>query len=65
MNDGAVKKAVSEVDLLIDGKGRVLLRKSGTEPKIRVMIEAETEKQCNEYAQKIVDVIIERGHRVE
>ena len=38
---------------------------SGTEPVIRVMIEAESEEKCKVYAQKIVDVIIERGYSVE
>ena len=56
---------MTEVEALIGGKGRALLRQSGTEPKIRVMIEAETEEKCTTYAQKIVDVIIERGHSVE
>jgi len=64
-NDAEVKKALTEVEALIGGKGRALLRQSGTEPKIRVMIEAETEEKCTTYAQKIVDVIIERGHSVE
>ncbi len=63
--DPEVKKAFDEVEALIDGKGRALLRQSGTEPKIRVMIEAETAEKCEEYAQKIVNVIIERGHSVE
>lgn len=65
MNDTEVKNALAEVEALIDGKGRALLRQSGTEPKIRVMIEAESEEKCKVYAQKIVDVIIERGYSVE
>lgn len=65
VNDVEVKNALAEVETLINGKGRALLRQSGTEPKIRVMIEAETEEKCKEYAQKIVNVIIERGHSVE
>lgn len=65
MADGKVLDALKAVDEEIDGKGRALLRQSGTEPVIRVMIEAETEDKCNEYIKRIADVIIERGHCVE
>ncbi len=65
MADGKVLEALKSVDEEIDGKGRALLRQSGTEPVIRVMIEAETEEKCNEYIKRIADVIIERGHCVE
>lgn len=64
MNDPAVLAELDKVEKLIDGKGRTLLRESGTEPVIRVMIEAETEKKCAEYADQIVDVIIKGGHSV-
>lgn len=63
--DKDVLQRLEEVKELIAGKGRALLRQSGTEPVIRVMIESESEEKCTEYAQKIVDVIIERGHGVE
>ena len=61
-NDEEVKKVFAEVEALIGGEGRALLRKSGTEPKIRVMIEALTEELCEEYADKIIKVILERGY---
>lgn len=63
--DADVQQSLKEVEELIAGKGRALLRQSGTEPVIRVMIESESEEKCVEYAQKIVDTIIERGHGVE
>lgn len=63
--DKDVLKAVSEVEALIDGKGRALLRESGTEPVVRVMIESTTEENCRNYAQKIADVIIKGGHSIE
>ena len=65
LNDEAVLREKDEVEKLINGKGRVLLRKSGTEPVVRVMIESESEELCVQYADRIVNVIIERGHSVE
>ena len=57
----AVQQAVKAVEEKIDGKGRVLLRKSGTEPVVRVMVECESKVQCVELAQKIADVIVENN----
>ena len=57
----AVQQAVKGVEEKIDGKGRVLLRKSGTEPVVRVMVECESKVQCVELAQKIADVIVENN----
>ncbi len=65
INDAEVKKALAEVEGLINGNGRALLRQSGTEPVIRIMIEAETSELCEEYAEKIAAVIKERGHLSE
>ncbi|MEE1198939.1 MAG: phosphoglucosamine mutase [Acutalibacteraceae bacterium] len=64
-NDPDVKAAVEEVEKLINGNGRVLIRESGTEPVIRVMIESETDELCREYAHRIADVIIANGHKAE
>ena len=60
-----VLAAEKKVNELIDGKGRALLRESGTEPVIRIMIEAETLPLCEEYAEIIAKVIRERGHLSE
>ena len=65
MNDQAVLDAQAEAEKLIAGNGRTLLRQSGTEPVIRVMVEAETSELCEKYAAMIADVIKERGHCVE
>ena len=44
--------------------GRILVRESGTEPLIRVMVEAESEEQCHAYVDQVVDVIRARGHEL-
>ncbi len=63
--DEAVLAERDRIEKLIDGNGRVLLRQSGTEPVVRVMIEAETEELCVEYATAIANKIVEGGHSVE
>ena len=65
LNDQEVLASLKEVEKLIDGNGRALLRQSGTEPVIRVMIESESEEKCVSYADMIINKIIERGHSVE
>ncbi len=52
-----VQNAVREVEALLGETGRVLLRKSGTEPVVRVMVEAEQEKQVIDFTQKIAAVV--------
>ena len=65
MSDSEVLKSLQETENIIKGKGRVLLRQSGTEEVIRIMVESESQEKCREYAQKIADVIMERGFCVE
>lgn len=65
LKDKTVIDSLSEVEKLIAGKGRAILRQSGTEPVIRVMIECEYEEKCDEYAQMIIDAIIKGGHGIE
>ena len=57
VNEPKVKAVVSDVEGLLNGNGRVLLRPSGTEPLIRVMVEGEDEKQVTGYAQQIADAV--------
>ena len=64
MNDKNVLASVKDVEKLINGNGRVLLRQSGTEPLIRVMVEAESEEKCHEYADIIVKAIVDGGYQV-
>lgn len=53
----AVKAVIEEVEAEMAGKGRILVRPSGTEPLLRVMAEAETDEKCHEYVMRIVDVV--------
>ncbi len=62
--DKDVKAEMARIDGIINGKGRTLLRQSGTEPVIRVMIESETMDQCVQFANCIADVIISKGYAV-
>ena len=57
MNDEKVIEAKNEAEAGLNGDGRVLLRKSGTEPLIRVMVEAKTVEKCRETAEGIIIVI--------
>lgn len=63
--DANVLKTRDEAEKLINKKGRALLRQSGTEPVIRVMVESETQEKCVEYVEMIVKAIVEGGHCVE
>ncbi len=65
VSDPLVLEEVKLIEKLINGKGRALLRESGTEPVIRIMIESETEDKCIEYAERIKQAVIEGGHCVE
>ncbi len=62
--DGEVKAELSAVCALIGENGRVLLRESGTEPVIRIMVEAEVSELCVLYAERIAEKLKERGHTV-
>ena len=56
-----VKASVEKIEKDLKDSGRVLVRKSGTEPLIRVMVEAETEEIANQSALEIVNTIKENG----
>ena len=56
-----VKVSIENIEKSLGKSGRVLVRKSGTEPLIRVMVEAETEEIANNSANKIVNTIKENG----
>lgn len=64
-NDPDVQAAVQSVADSLGDTGRILVRESGTEPLIRVMVEAETMEECERYVDAVIDVIREKGHCVE
>ena len=61
----AVIDAVAAVTEALGDDGRILVRESGTEPVIRVMVEAATDELCAKYVDQVIDVIKEEGLVVE
>ena len=62
--DPDVQAAVAEVAAKLGDSGRILVRESGTEPKVRVMVEAESLEICREYVDHVVDTIKRKGHAI-
>ncbi len=62
VNDSKVLDVLHTVTKMIGGNGRALLRKSGTESVVRIMIEAESKSLCEKYALMIENVIKQRGY---
>jgi phosphoglucosamine mutase len=63
-DDPDVRAAVSEIEARLGDSGRILVRESGTEPVVRVMVEAETEDICREYVDHVLEVIRKKGYAV-
>ena len=61
----AVVKAIERVAEELGEDGRILVRESGTEPVIRVMVEAATDELCSKYVDGVIDVIRNEGLIVE
>ena len=63
-DDPAVQAAIAEVAEKLGTSGRILVRESGTEPLVRVMVEAPTQAECQEYVDAVVNTIIAGGYAI-
>ena len=61
-NDPDVQAAVAEVAANLGDSGRILVRESGTEPLVRVMVEAESQEICEKYVEHVLSVIRSKGY---
>ena len=64
-NDADVQAAVQAVAEALGDTGRILVRESGTEPLVRVMVEAPEHEICQKYVDSVVQVIRDKGYAVE
>ena len=64
-NDPDVISETKKVEEALGENGRILIRESGTEPVIRVMVEAETQELCEKYVDQVIDVLKAKGHTVK
>jgi phosphoglucosamine mutase len=62
LDDAVVQASVEAVGKLLGGNGRILVRPSGTEPVIRVMVEAQTQTMCQDCVGQVVQTIADRGY---
>jgi len=62
--DPDVQAAVAEIAVKLGDSGRILVRESGTEPVVRVMVEAATPEICREYVDYVVETVKRKGHAV-
>ena len=65
MQDEMFAGAIKQVQAEIGTKGKLLVRKSGTEPLIRIMVECESERKCEEYSNYLVEILKRRGYVCE
>lgn len=64
-NDKKVVEAVERITKELGNEGRILVRESGTEMLIRVMVEAKSDELCHKYVDEVVDILKSEGHSIE
>ena len=65
MEDVAVQQAITRITSELGNEGRILVRESGTEMLVRVMVEAKTDELCHKYVDEVVDLLKSQGYSVE
>ena len=60
LEDEEIINSIKEIEAKLDGKGRVLIRPSGTEPLIRVMLEGENQEEIDKMAHDLANLILSK-----
>lgn len=61
--DGEIKNEISKIEKALNGVGRVLIRPSGTEPLVRVMLEGENQEEIDKMAHDLADLIMKKANK--
>ena len=61
LEDDEINELISSINDELSDNGRILVRPSGTESLIRVMVEADSEDKCHHYVDKVIDKIVMKG----
>lgn len=62
LEDEDIKNKIEEIRKVLDTNGQILVRPSGTEPLVRVMVEAESDELCKKYVYEVIDMIEAKGY---
>ena len=62
LNDEDIKAKIDDIAHRLKDEGRILVRPSGTEPLIRVMVEAKTDEICHDLVYEVIDLMKEKGY---
>ena len=60
LEDKEIVEEIQRIESILDGRGRVLIRPSGTEPLVRVMLEGENQEEIDKLAHNLADMILEK-----